>query len=66
MGGKKKGLSLEEKRQKLLEVYYEKVSISLLFNLTLERSAQPEGNRKVGTEKGHRSLDSQGRESVPH
>jgi hypothetical protein len=26
MGGKKKGLSLEEKRQKLLEVYYDKVS----------------------------------------
>jgi len=25
MGGKKKGLSLEEKRQKLLEVFYDKV-----------------------------------------
>lgn len=27
MGGKKKGLSLDEKRQKLLEIYYEKKEV---------------------------------------
>ena len=53
MGGKKKGLSLEEKRQKLLEVYYDKVSfINLLIMgliLSIERGAQLEGVGKVGT-----------------
>lgn len=33
MGGKKKGLSLEEKRQKLLEVYYEKKEVLNLKEL---------------------------------
>ena len=29
MGGKKKGLSLDDKRQKLLEIYYDKVTTYL-------------------------------------
>ena len=33
MGGKKKGLSLEEKRQKLLEIYYEKKEVLNLKEL---------------------------------
>ena len=70
MGGKKKGLSLEEKRQKLLEVYYDKVSLKNLLImgliLSIERGAQLEGVGKVGTQEGHRAIDSQGCESVAH
>jgi hypothetical protein len=42
MGGKKKGLSLEEKRQKLLEVYYDKVHVSFQM-ISVERGTQSEG-----------------------
>ena len=60
MGGKKKGLSLEEKRQKLLEIYYEKVNKVFSAHIYIERSTQPEGDRKVGSQEGHCALDSQG------
>jgi hypothetical protein len=51
----KKGLSLEEKRQKILEIYYEKVCINTseiliqnkIIDLPIERSFQSEGDRKV-------------------
>ena len=35
----KKGLSLEGKREKILELYYEKVYLNHLFHILLERSA---------------------------
>lgn len=44
MGGKKKGLSLEEKRQKLLEIYYDKVTNIRMTHYNLERGAKSEGD----------------------
>jgi len=38
MGGKKKGLSLEEKRSKLLQIYYDKVSTAS-YLIRVERGA---------------------------
>ena len=42
----KKGLSLEDKRQKILELYYERVSLmpTLIY---IERGVQSEGDREV-------------------
>ncbi len=47
----KKGLSLEEKRQKILEIYYEKVIIAHFSQQKLERSLESERDRKVGCKK---------------
>jgi hypothetical protein len=48
MGGKKKGLSLEEKRQKLLEVYYEKVFNHLNFHLFFRKKYLTSKKSKSG------------------
>jgi|LauGreDrversion4_2_1035121.scaffolds.fasta_scaffold278989_2 hypothetical protein len=45
----KKGLSLDEKRQKILEIYYEKVG-SIADGL--ERGIQSEGDREVWGQEG--------------
>ena len=43
----KKGLSLEEKRQKLLEVYYERVLQTIVLILTIERGIELEKDREI-------------------
>ena len=42
----KKGLSLEDKRQKILELYYERVSLMPTL-ISIERGVQSEGDREV-------------------
>lgn len=57
---RKKGLSLEEKRDRLLAMYYDKVTS---FLTSLERGPQSQRSGKIWSKKGYRSLMHQRRQS---